>query len=202
MIRAAARPKVYLAGPMVFYPNPAATFRAMKKICRDHGLQGVAPTDNQRGLAVRKPSKALIRDIVLADIDLMNRLDGGLFCLDGFRRAPDMDPGTAFEIGYMSAQGKPMCGWTADGRAYPTKVADYFRRVFGEALHGAGANATGGTSGERRDPDEILVHSQGCVQNGMTQIGIERSGGKVFADPDWRRAFSRAAARLGALFSA
>ena len=40
-------------------------------------------------------------------------------------------PGTAFEIGYMSARGKPICGWTEDGRFYPQKVENYFKRVFG-----------------------------------------------------------------------
>ncbi len=191
-----ARPRIYLAGPMVFYPDPEATFRAVKRICARHRLEGVAPTDNQIALQGIKPGKALIRAIVRADIALMDRMDAGLFCLDGFRRAPDMDPGTAFEIGYMAAQAKPLCGWTADGRAYPAKVADYFKRVFDERLRVAPANAKGGTSGDKRDPDGILVHSQGCVQNGMTQIGIELGGGKVFADPDWRAAVDRAAAHL------
>lgn len=191
-----ARPRIYLAGPMVFYPDPEATFRAMKRICARHRLEGVAPTDNQIALQGIKPGKTLIRAIVRADIALMDRMDAGLFCLDGFRRAPDMDPGTAFEIGYMAAQAKPLCGWTADGRAYPAKVADYFKRVFDERLRAAPANAKGGTSGDKRDPDGILVHSQGCVQNGMTQIGIELGGGKVFADPDWHAAVDRAAAHL------
>jgi len=191
-----SRPKVYLAGPMVFYPDPEATFRAMKRICGRHGLDGVAPTDNQVALHGIKPGKTLMRAIVKADIALMDRLDGGLFCLDGFRRAPDMDPGTAFEIGYMAAHSKPSCGWTSDGRAYPVKVADYFKRVFGAKLHGAKANEKGGTSGGTRDPDDILVHSQGCVQNGMVHVGIELGGGKVFANPDWRVAFDKAAAHL------
>jgi nucleoside 2-deoxyribosyltransferase len=185
---------------MVFYPNPETSFRAMKKICRDHGLEGVAPIDNQIELRGRKPGKALIHDIVKADIALMERLDGGLFCMDGFRRAPDMDPGTAFEIGYMSARGKPMCGWTADGRSYPAKVEAYFKRVFAEPLHVTTANPKGGTSGAKRDPDDILVHSQGCVQNGMMHIGIELGGGRIFAHVDWRVAFDLAAAHLAKMF--
>lgn len=195
----AARPKIYLAGPMVFYPDPEKAFRAMKRICAKHKLDGVAPTDNQIALHGIKPGKALIREIVKADIALMDRLDGGLFCLDGFRRAPDMDPGTAFEVGYMNARGKPLCGWTADGRAYPAKVRDYYKRVYGEKLHQAAANDKGGTSGERRDPDDILVHSAGCVQNGMIHIGVELSGGRVFANPDWRVAFDAAASHLAKL---
>ena len=196
-----ARPKVYLAGPMVFYPDAEATFRAMKRICARHGLAGVAPTDNQAALRGIKPGKTLMRAIVKADLALMDRLDGGLFCLDGFRRAPDMDPGTAFEIGYMAARGKPGCGWTADGRSYPLKVAAYFRRNFGATLHTADPNRRGGTSGAARDPDDILVHSQGCVQNGMVHVGIELGGGRVFADIDWRVAFDRAAAHLAKMLT-
>ncbi len=196
------RPRIYLAGPMVFYPDPEATFRAMKRICARYRLEGVAPTDNQIALQGIKPGKALIRDIVKADIALMDRMDTGLFCMDGFRRAPDMDPGTAFEIGYMAAQGKPLCGWTVEGRSYPVKIADYFKRVYGEPLRATPVNSKGGTSGDKRDPDGILVHSQGCVQNGMTQIGIELSGGKVFANADWRVAFDRAAAHLAKMLRA
>jgi nucleoside 2-deoxyribosyltransferase len=197
-----ARPRIYLAGPMVFYPDPEKTFRAMKRICARHKLEGVAPIDNQIALQGIAPGKGLIRAIVKADIALMDRLDAGLFCLDGFRRAPDMDPGTAFEIGYMAARGKPLAGWTEDGRLYPVKVADYFKRVFHEPLRVTKANPKGGTSGSKRDPDDILVHSQGCVQNGMMHIGIELGGGKVFADADWRVAFDRAAAHLAKHFKA
>ncbi len=195
-----ARPRIYLAGPMVFYPDPEATFPAMKRICARHGLEGVAPIDNQIELKGGRPGKALIREIVKADIALMNRFDGGLFCVDGFRRAPDMDPGTAFEIGYMHAQGKPLCGWTEDGRLYPAKVEAYFKTVFGERLHVTKANPKGGTSGSQRDPYDILVHSQGCVQNGIMHIGIDLSGGRVFADPDWRQAFAAACVHLARLF--
>ena len=51
-----------------------------------------------------------------------------------------------------------------------------------------------------RDADGILVHSQGMVQNGMTQGAIELSGGKVFADLDWEKAFAAAACHLAQSF--
>ena len=100
--------RVYLAGPMVFYPDPDTTFQQMKAICRRHGLTGVSPLDNQLGLEGLAPDRALLEKIVKADIELMDRLDGGLFCLDGFRRSSEMDAGTAFEVGYMRALKKPM----------------------------------------------------------------------------------------------
>ena len=40
-----------------------------------------------------------------------------------------MDPGSAVEIGYMYALGKPLCGYTSDGREYTQKVAAYFEKT-------------------------------------------------------------------------
>lgn len=191
-------PRIYLAGPMVFYSDSDTTFRRMKAICRRHGLRGVSPLDNQIGLEGRSPDRALLEQIVRADMELMDTLDGGLFCLDGFRRSPEMDPGTAFEIGYMRALKKPLAGWTGDPRDYPAKVRDHFQNTFGLTLVAAQPGAKGGTSGTTRDPDGILVHSQGCLQNAMIDIGIATAGGQVFGHSDWETAFSQAAAALAA----
>jgi nucleoside 2-deoxyribosyltransferase len=190
------RPRIYLAGPMVFYPDPETTFHRMKAICRRHGLIGISPLDNQIGLEGIPAGRTLLEKIVKADIELMDTLDGGLFCLDGFRRSPEMDPGTAFEIGYMRALKKPIAGWTSDPRDYPAKVRDYFRDTFGLMLVAAQPGAKGGTSGTMRDPDGMLVHSQGCLQNAMIDFGIATEGGQVFGHPDWEMAFSQAAAAL------
>jgi nucleoside 2-deoxyribosyltransferase len=191
-------PRIYLAGPMIFYPDPETTFRRMKAICRRHGLLGVSPLDNQIGLEGKSPDRALLEQIIRADMELMDTLDGGLFCLDGFRRSPEMDPGTAFEIGYMRALKKPLAGWTCDPRDYPAKVRDHFQDVFGLKLVIAEPGAKGGASGTMRDPDGILVHSEGCLQNAMIDIGIATAGGSVFGHSDWETAFSQAAADLAA----
>jgi nucleoside 2-deoxyribosyltransferase len=189
-------PAIYLAGPMVFEPDPEATFAAMKAICARHGLAGVSPLDNQLGLEGIPPGRDLLRRIVAADIALMQRLDGGVFCLDPFRGAPEMDAGTAFELGYMVALGKPVAGWTRDPRDYPLKVRHYFAQPTGAALVPTAAGAKGGTSGLQRDPHGMLVHSEGCVQNAMTEIGIELTGGAVFTNTDWPVAFDLAVACL------
>jgi nucleoside 2-deoxyribosyltransferase len=181
---------------MVFDRDPAAIFDRMKTLCLAHGVTGVAPLDNQVGLEGIPPGKDLLVRIVRADIALMDVLDAAVFCLDGFRRGPEMDPGTAFEIGYMKALGKPIAGWTRDIRAYPQRVADFFSSAFGETLTQAAGGPVGGTSGVSRDPDGVLVHSEGCVQNAMVQVGIELSGGTVSADADWERAFGLAVASV------
>jgi nucleoside 2-deoxyribosyltransferase len=107
-----------------------------------------------------------------------------------------MDAGTAFEVGYMKASGKPIAGWTKDPRPYPQRVADFFRVTFGQELTQTEAGAVGGTSGLSRDPDGVLVHSENCVQNAMVHISIELAGGIVAADADWERAFSLAVASV------
>jgi nucleoside 2-deoxyribosyltransferase len=184
---------------MVFLPDPGSIFARMKAICDGLGLTGTTPLDNQAGLEGLPPGPDLIQRIVRADIELMRSVDAGVFCLDGFRRGPEMDAGTAFEIGYMQGLGKPLAGWTADPRPYPRKVQDYFSEVFGLALAATLPGSSGGTSGLTRDPDGMLVHSEGCVQNAMVHVGIELSGGIVAADTDWERAFTSAVARLADL---
>jgi nucleoside 2-deoxyribosyltransferase len=161
----------------------------MRSLCREQGLVGVAPHDNQIGLEHLPPGKPLLEQIVRADIELMQQLEAAVFCLDGFRRGPEMDAGTAFEIGYMKALGKPIAGWTRDPRTYPVKVADFLRNVFGVELVTTTAALVGGTSGLLRDPDGILVHSEGCVQNAMIHVGIELAGGDIVANADWETAF-------------
>lgn len=197
-----SRPTVYLAGPTVFDPDPDAIFSQMKQTCARHGLEGVSPLDNQIGLQGITPGRALARRIVQADIDLMRRVDAGIFCLDGFRRGPEMDPGTAFEVGYMHALGKRLAGWTRDPRQYPDRVHDFFADTFGLTLTAGETGGTGARSGALRDPDGMLVHSEGCVQNAMIHVGIELSGGSVWADTKWLAAFEAAVVGLAGLLTA
>jgi nucleoside 2-deoxyribosyltransferase len=189
-------PRIYLAGPMVFDPDPSVRFDRMKTLCQLHGVIGVAPLDNQIGLEGVAPGKDLLQRIVRADIALMQDLEAAVFCLDSFRRGPEMDAGTAFEVGYMTALGKPIAGWTSDTRLYPQRVAAYFHTAFGATLTHTAPGPTGGTSGTTRDPDGVLVHSEGCVQNAMIHVGIELAGGIIAVDPDWERAFSQAVASI------
>ena len=196
-----ARPTVYLAGPMVFYPEPDAIFAAMREMCRRYGLRGVSPFDNQADLKDSRPGHGLAVEIVRADIALMRKVDAGLFCLDGFRRSPEMDPGTAFEIGFMHALGKPLAGWTSDPREYPVRVRDYLRELGLPAPGEAASGGAGATSGAFRDADGVLIHSEGCYQNAMTQVGIELSGGRVFAATDWAEASEAGIANLAKVIS-
>jgi nucleoside 2-deoxyribosyltransferase len=112
-----------------------------------------------------------------------------------------MDPGTAVEIGYMFAQGKPLCGYTVDARDYPAKVEAYFRTAWQAGLRERPPLALGGASGSQEDPDGILVHSEGFTQNAMTEGFIRLSGGRVFAHADVDEAFRQAATHLASLLT-
>ena len=188
--------RVYLAGDLVFRPDAVALYDRLRAICGSVGLQGVAPLDGQAALQGLPPGEATIMAIVAADRDLMDGCEAGLFCLDPFRRGADMDPGTAVEIGYMFAQGKPLCGWTVDGRDYPAKVEGYLAAAWNGVSRPRDGLGMGGSSGDREDPDGMLLHSEGLVQNGMTVGFIRMSGGEVFADADREVAFRLAATHL------
>jgi len=194
-------PRLYLAGDIVFRPDALAIFERMRAACADAGCVGVAPFDGQESVRGLPPGPDTILAIVKADRALMDGCAAGIFCLDPFRRSADMDPGTAVEIGYMMAQGKPLAGFTIDGRPYPEKVAAYMRDAWRSPLRVRTALAVGGSSGSLEDADGILAHSDGFVQNGMTEGFIRLSGGRVHVDPDPDRAFAAAvadvASRLG-----
>lgn len=187
---------IYLAGPMVFYADPPAIFAKMKEICTRHGFEGRAPIDNQMGLEGKDADENLMRSIAQADFDLMDKCDYGVFCLNPFRRCPEMDPGTAVEIGYMYAQEKRLSGWSIDGDLYPEKVRKFLKINFDEDPQGATANEKGASSGNLRDSEGILLHSAGMIQNLMTQGAIELSGGRLFVDKNWEIAFEQAVVNL------
>lgn len=192
-------PRIYLAGDIVFRPDANTIFERLRTLCHAAGCEGVAPFDGQEDLRNLPPGEETTLAIVRADRTLMDSCDGGVFCLDPFRRAPDMDPGTAVEIGYMAAQGKPLVGYTIDGRSYPNKVASYFRDVWKEELRErTEVPCEGASSSIIEDPDGFLAHSEGFVQNGMTEGFIRLSGGIVYADPNFYHAFEKAVVDLAA----
>ncbi|MBS1102012.1 nucleoside 2-deoxyribosyltransferase [Gluconobacter sp. Dm-62] len=186
---------VYLAGDLVFRPEALALFAQLKSICAEYGLDGVAPFDGQAEARLLPPGRETILAFVRADRDLMDRCVAGLFCIDPFRRSPEMDPGTAVEIGYMMGLGKPMEAYTVDGRLYSEKVETYWRDVWSENLRER-RESDAPSSGCMEDPDGMLVHSEGLLQNGMVEGFIGMSGGSVAIDRNFFHAFRKAAKRL------
>lgn len=103
-------PRIYLAGPEVFLPNAAAVGTAKCRLAAAAGLKGVFPLDTGLDLAgLHKVEQA--RRISRANEDLMRSCDGLVANLTPFRSV-SMDAGTAFEVGFMRALGRPVLGYS------------------------------------------------------------------------------------------
>lgn len=111
---------IYLAGPDVFLPEPLKVAKAKQEICQKHGFIGLFPWDESLNLSHLKPFEMGI-EIYKSNIKLMEHCDLIVANMTPFR-GPSMDVGTAFEMGYMAAQKKPVFGYTNDGRLYTERV--------------------------------------------------------------------------------
>jgi nucleoside 2-deoxyribosyltransferase len=120
------RPKLYLAGPEVFLPNAIEAGRTKCALAADAGFEGLYPLDNVLDVSgLTKPEQA--KAISQANETLMRRADGAIANLTPFRGA-SMDAGTAFEVGFMQALGKPVFGYTASALSYQQRAMAYRQR--------------------------------------------------------------------------
>ncbi len=143
---------VYLAGPGVFR-HDAPEFAAMlKALCRARGLAPLWPLDNAideaderaaQANAIRRGNEAMIRRAaaVVADISPV--------------RGPNMDPGTAYEIGFALALGKPVFAYSDDRRSLLARTAP------APAFDGIG-----------RDQAGLLVEDFGLPENLMIATAL------------------------------
>ncbi len=157
-----ARLRIYLAGPEVFHPEAKALGEAKARACADAGFEGVFPLDAAHDLAgLPKPEQA--RRIYLADIALMDSCDLCIANLTPFRGV-SMDAGTAFEVGYMRAQTKPVLGYT-------NVAAPYRERATAFRAHGA--------SGPEADRSDVAIEDFELAENLMIEVAIIESGGTL-----------------------
>jgi nucleoside 2-deoxyribosyltransferase len=114
-------PRVYLAGPDVFLPDALEVGAAKKQLCSEVGLVGVFPLDGPyERLGGLAPDEA---GLVAFDIcvELMDTCEVAIANMTPFR-GPSMDVGTAVEMGYLFAQGKPVFGYSNLPGAYSDRV--------------------------------------------------------------------------------
>lgn len=195
-------PKVYLAGPDVFLPNTAEMAETKKAICAEYGLEGVWPLDNTldlkgmappaAGLAIAKANEALMKtcEAIIANL---TPWDG-----------PSADVGTAFEVGYMRALGKPCF-------AYSNDVRSFEQRVELHVLDHDKGPITRNQHGEKCDASGRILESYQLNDNLMLDGAVHMSGGSfcLSSVPAWtsvyytdltafRQAVQAAAKALGA----
>lgn len=98
-------PRIYLAGPDVFRPDAIERGARLKRLCAEHGLEGLYPLDNR--LPPGLTPAAAARWILEANIALLRSADAVLANLEPFRGL-EPDSGTVFEVGMAVALGKPV----------------------------------------------------------------------------------------------
>jgi nucleoside 2-deoxyribosyltransferase len=177
-------PRVYLAGPDVFLPDPLAHAAAQKRICAGLGLCGVSPLD----VLVGEPSAWLD----LAEAHRIARRNEAhirssqaiLANITPFR-GPSADSGTVYEIGFGRALGLPVFAYTA-------ALDDYATRV--RSIPGGDVLA---------DADGLSIEDFNLAENLMIACAIEASGGSIIqmAGASWASlaAFERCAQAAAAV---
>ena len=145
---------IYLAGPDVFWPNANELGDAKKQLCLEYGFQGHFPLDTELDITSLEPFAAGMA-IYRANIALMDQCDLIIANMTPFR-GPSMDVGTAFEMGYMTAQHKPVWGYTLDGRLYSDRI-----------------------TGKDTDADGFTIESFAMADNLMMVGATETQGGLI-----------------------
>jgi nucleoside 2-deoxyribosyltransferase len=164
--------RVYLAGPDIFLPAADQWAERKKSICARHGLVGISPLDHPsdeppawavlpdwRRIAAR--NEALIRSCALMIANLTPF------------RGPSADIGTVYEVGFMRALGRPVCGYATTATPFTQRTLDH------AAAHGG---ATTGADGFSRDADGMVIEQFGLFDNLMIEAGILGSGGVLMVE--------------------
>ncbi len=113
--------RIYLAGPQVFLRDPFAVAEAKKSLCRQYGFEGVFPMDQEVELDGLSPEEQA-RKIFETNVSLMDGCDMIIADMTPFR-GESMDVGTAFEMGYMYSQGKPIFGYSNNPDVFADRSA-------------------------------------------------------------------------------
>lgn len=108
--------RLYLAGFDVFRVDAVAHGEMLKALCQQYGFEGTYPLDNTFSeLIPHTPREALARHICEANLALIAQADAVVANLNPFR-GHEPDSGTAFEVGYARALGKPIWAYTEQTR--------------------------------------------------------------------------------------
>ena len=158
------RPRVYLAGPDVFLPDPHRRGAALRAICAGQGLEGVFPLDPLPDEPADWAALPLARAIARRNEAHIRRCHAVIANLTPFR-GPGADGGTAYEVGFARALCLPVFGWS-------NVAAQYAARC--QALPG-----TQPCDGTLRDAEDMEVEAFGLGDNLMISWGVAEAGAMV-----------------------
>ena len=120
-----------------------------------------------RAAAEAPPGGDAAGEIFRANCELIEQADVGLCNLSPFR-GPSADVGTAFELGFLFASGKPVYGYSSDESPYLDRVA----RELGPLMR---------RDGRSWDRDGLQVEEFGLADNLMLAKAIEERSVEMIA---------------------
>ncbi len=161
-------PRVYLAGPDVFFRDAEAWAEHRKAICAEHGLAAVSPLDP---LAEEADWAALPewQRIAWRNEAHIRGCRAVIANLTPFR-GPSADAGTVYEVGFARALGRVVFGYTNSAAPFTQRTLDF------ASTHG-GAIASPGRIW--RDGDGLLIEQFRRFDNLMIEGGLIGSGGAL-----------------------
>ena len=162
-------PRVYLAGPDVFFRDAEAWAERRKAICAEHGLAAVSPLDP---LAEESADWAALPEwqrIAWRNEAHIRSCDAVIANLTPFR-GPSADAGTVYEVGFARALRRVVFGYTNSAAPFTQRTLDY------ESTHG-GAIASPGRIW--RDGEGLLIEQFRRFDNLMIEGGLIGSGGAL-----------------------
>ncbi len=156
------RKRIYLAGPEVFLPDAKAIGKAKTDAAAAAGFVGMFPLDESADLTgLTRPEQA--RSIGLTCEAMMRSADLAIANLTPFRGV-SMDSGTAYEVGFMRALGRPVLGYSNVAGDYKSRAAAFRARgiPFGDC-----------------DAPDIQIEDFGLAENLMIAAAVFDCGGHV-----------------------
>jgi len=107
--------KVFISGPLFSQAEREFNLKVDEKL-REHGFETFLPQRDAGKLdeLISKEGERAYRTIFKRDLDGLEWADVVVAILDG----TDVDSGTAFEVGYAFARGKPVVGLKTDMRVF------------------------------------------------------------------------------------
>jgi len=156
--------KVYLAGPEVFFAAADTIIARKRRLAEKYGF--VRPADDPAPFPEGKFESGL--HIAAMNERMMREADFIVANMTPFRGI-SADVGTAYEIGFMCALGKPAFGYSNDPRHYTERAA-------AEWYAGAVGPAEGGLL---RASDGMMVEEHEMADNLMLDGGIALRRGVV-----------------------
>lgn len=164
--------RAYLAGPDIFLPDADQWVERKKIVCARHGLTGVSPLDHATDEPPAWTAFPDWRRIAARNEAFIRSCDLMIANLTPFR-GPSADVGTVYEVGFMRALGRPVCGYATTATPFTQRTLDH------AAAHGG---ATTGADGLSRDAAGIVIEQFGLFDNLMIEAGILGSGGVLVVE--------------------